>query len=82
MSAVKKGEGLATVENITVARLGIWLEKRDTSAGIYREDMDVGCSPSTGVWEGGRRDVRFFGANGRWWRKKGKQSLVEEWRCG
>ena len=34
MSAVKKGEGLATVEDVTVACLRIWLEKRDTSAGV------------------------------------------------
>ena len=34
MSAVKNGEGLATVEDVTVARLGIRLERRDTSAGI------------------------------------------------
>jgi len=34
MSAVKKGEGLATVEDVAVARLRIWLERRDTSAGV------------------------------------------------
>lgn len=35
MSAVEQGEGLATVEDITVARLGIWLEVDDTSGWIY-----------------------------------------------
>ena len=34
MSAVKNGEGLAAIEDVTVARLGIWLERHDTSAGI------------------------------------------------
>ena len=41
----------------------------------------MGCLPSKGAWEGGRRDVRFFGVgNGRWWRKKGKRSQLLEWR--
>lgn len=31
MSTVEQGEGLATVEDITVICLGIWLEVDDTS---------------------------------------------------
>ena len=34
MSTVKEGEGLATVEDITVACLGIRLDRDDTSGGI------------------------------------------------
>ena len=64
MSAVKNGEGLAAVEDVTVARLGIWLERHDTSARIG-ENGDWEREPSRGSWEGERRDVRFFGANGR-----------------
>lgn len=35
MSAVEQGEGLAAVEDITVARLGIWLEVHDTSGWMH-----------------------------------------------
>jgi hypothetical protein len=42
VSAVEEGEGLATVEDITVARLGIGLERDDTSAGTARE-MQAGA---------------------------------------
>jgi len=37
MSAVKEGKGLATIEDIAVACLGILLERRDTLGLGYRE---------------------------------------------
>lgn len=72
MSAVKEGKGLATIEDITVACLGIFLERHDTSGGIIERRGKQEGRPSKGVWEGGLRDVRFFGANERRRRKKGK----------
>jgi len=37
MSAVQEGEGPAAVEDVTVACLGIWLERQDTSGTMGRE---------------------------------------------
>jgi hypothetical protein len=37
MSAVKEGKGLATIEDITMVCLGIFLERRDTSGGMHRD---------------------------------------------
>ena len=42
MSAVKEGEGFATVEDVTVACLGIELGRHDTSVGTSRDGWTGG----------------------------------------
>ena len=63
MSTVEEGEGLATVEDITVARLGVGLEVNDTSGGIW-DNWRQKRLPSKGVLGAGRQDARFLGAAG------------------
>jgi len=74
MSAVKEGKGLATIEDITMACLGIFLERRDTSGGIIerrgkqkadlpkvfgKEDCKMFVSSGRTRGEGGRRGSRL-----------------------